>query len=287
MHPPRTGRFNDSLFFVMDGRPLVFRMAPRSDQGFLFYEVGMMAQEPEIHSLVQAHTSVPVPKILLYDDSGRIAPRPYLIMERLPGTPFSQSVGTSTDDVYRQVGRHLRQVHGITRDRFGYLGAHHPTAACETWGEAFEVMWNRLLDDIFAWDGYTRAQADRFRTLLDRDRALFERHIPSSLLHMDVWAENILVDNSGQVTGIIDWDRVLWGDPEIEFAVLDYCGVSIPSFWEGYGADRDTSPPARRRGLYYYLYEIQKYIVIERGRRNNIAVADQYRWQAMRIADRM
>ena len=27
-------------------------------------------------------------------------------------------------------------------------------------------------------------------------------------------------------------------DPEIEFAVLDYCGVSTPAFWRGFGAER-------------------------------------------------
>lgn len=41
---------------------------------------------------------------------------------------------------------------------------------------------------------------------------------------------NILIDNQGSVTGIVDFDRALWGDVEIEFAVLDYCGISEPAF---------------------------------------------------------
>ncbi|WP_256973118.1 aminoglycoside phosphotransferase family protein [Nostoc sp. T09] len=59
------------------------------------------------------------------------------------------------------------------------------------------------------------------------------------LLHMDVWFQNILVDSAGNVTGLVDFDRALWGDPEIEFAVLDYCGISEPAFWRGYGRERD------------------------------------------------
>jgi aminoglycoside phosphotransferase (APT) family kinase protein len=104
---------------------------------------------------------------------------------------------------------------------------------------------------------------------------------------MDIWAENILVDDTGNVSGIVDWDRALWGDPEIEFAVLDYCGVSIPSFWRGYGRERDTSPKARSRGIYYYLYELQKYIVIERARRDNKELADRYKNAALRIAEKI
>jgi len=57
--------------------------------------------------------------------------------------------------------------------------------------------------------------------------------VPASLLHLDAWAQNILVDEAGNVTGLVDLDRALWGDPGIEFAVLDYCGISEPVFWRG------------------------------------------------------
>ena len=101
---------------------------------------------------------------------------------------------------------------------------------------------------------------------------------------MDVWAENILADERGLLTGLIDWDRACWGDPEIEFAVLDYCGISEPPFWEGYGAVRDGSPEAEIRRILYLLYEVQKYIVIRRVRGNDPVRADGYRRQCLRLA---
>ncbi|HIC89615.1 MAG TPA: hypothetical protein EYP04_09470 [Anaerolineae bacterium] len=64
-------------------------------------------------------------------------------------------------------------------------------------------------------------------------RERFQRPVPASLLHLDAWAQNILVDEAGNVTGLVDLDRALWGDPGIEFAVLDYCGISEPVFWRG------------------------------------------------------
>ena len=84
-------------------------------------------------------------------------------------------------------------------------------------------------------------------------RPLFDRPVPAALLHMDVWAQNILVDDGGRLTGLVDWDRALWGDPEIEFAVLDYCGISTPAFWQGYGRERDLSEPAQVRRVFYLL----------------------------------
>jgi fructosamine-3-kinase len=102
---------------------------------------------------------------------------------------------------------------------------------------------------------------------------------------MDVWSQNILVDAAGTVTGLVDWDRALWGDPEIEFAVLDYCGVSVPEFWEGYGQRRETSASARIRQVFYLLYEIQKYIVIRHWRSRDPHAAARYRDQVLAIVE--
>jgi len=74
------------------------------------------------------------------------------------------------------------------------------------------------------------------------------------------------------------------GDPEIEFAVLDYCGISTPAFWEGYGRVRDDSREARVRHAFYFLYELQKYILIRRLRGPSAAEADGYKREALRIA---
>jgi fructosamine-3-kinase len=104
---------------------------------------------------------------------------------------------------------------------------------------------------------------------------------------MDIWHQNILVDERGTVTGIVDWDRALWGDPEIEFAVLDYCGISEPAFWEGYGQPRDWSPEAQVRQVFYLLYELQKYIVIRHGRSHDPASARQYKKQVWDIIQRL
>jgi hypothetical protein len=76
----------------------------------------------------------------------------------------------------------------------------------------------------------------------------------------------------------------LWGDPEIEFAVLDDCGISEPAFWEGYGAGRDRSPEAEVRRVFYLLYEVQKYIVIRRVRGDDPGRADAYRRHSLQLA---
>jgi len=296
LHPARirvnrtpAGRFNDSFFVAGDGLDVVVRVAPPDGTGLIFYERNMMAQEPEVHAVVRERTRVPVARILAHDTGRRVLDRDFLVMERLPGRPLSAvPLGAAFPDrVFRRVGEWLAEVHGITAGAYGYLGAHRPMPPAATWVEAFRSMWSRLLDDIEACSGYRAPEARRMRDRLDRHLSLFDRPVPASLLHMDVWHQNILVDERGEATGLLDWDRALWGDPEIEFAVLDYCGVSVPAFWEGYGRPRDTSPEARLRNLFYLLYEVQKYIVIERARRRNPSAADAYRRRSLALAERI
>jgi len=281
-----TGKFNTSYFVHLDGRELVLRIAPPKDAVFVFYERDMMLQEPGIHNLLLQETTVPVAKILAFDDSHEIIERNFIVMERLPGQPLSALFSVDQKRVLRQVGEALAQVHQLTAEQCGYLGEHAPMIPQSTWIEAFQVMWRKLIEDVSAVGYYSAEDCSQLLDLLDQHLPLFDREVPASLLHMDVWGQNILIDNSGNLTGLVDWDRALWGDPEIEFAVLDYCGISQPAFWEGYGQDRDRSKAAQIRNLFYLLYEIQKYIVIRHGRSHDPASARQYKNQVVQIVRR-
>jgi len=291
--PVRTGKHNASFWVDGDRGRFVLRIAPPDDAGFLFYERLMMRQEPELHALVHARTDVPVAEIVGYNFDRVRIDRDYLLMTSLPGTPLSDTPGldrTRFNRVLEQVGRYLRQLHALTATdclgstRYGYLGAHQPMAPQPTWAAAFHVMWNRLLDDVVACGSYSPKEAQAMRDLLDLHMAHFDRLVTSSLLHMDVWSQNILVDETGHVTGLVDFDRALWGDVEIEFAVLDYCGISEPSFWEGYGARRDTSPAAMIRRQFYLLYEVQKYMPIRVWRRGDPAAVRRYKQHSLALA---
>lgn len=279
--PIATGKFNQSYWISIGERQLVLRIAPPDETTFLFYERHMMRQEPGLHKLLLAQTSVPAAKIVQFDDSRSLIDRDYILMERLPGKPWTEMPGVPEERVLAQTGAYLAQCHELTAERYGYLGAHQVMAPAPSWSEAFSVMWHKLLQDIEQTGIYDAEEANWLRRLLDDHLRLFDRPVGASLLHMDVWHQNLLVDAEGNVTGVVDWDRALWGDPEIEFAVLDYCGISKPAFWEGYGKPRDLSREAQVRQLFYLLYELQKYIVIRSGRNRDDAWARQYKSQTM------
>ena len=293
LSPIRTGRHNTSYWVESNLGHFVLRIAPPDDAGFLFYEQRMIRQEPELHDLIHSHTNLPVSRVIGQDFSRTHLDRDYLLMTARPGTPLSDAPGltpTKFQRALRQVGEYLHQLHALTApdclgtEAYGYLGAHHPMEPQPTWAAAFRVMWNKLLDDVVACGSYTQSEAQSMRDLLDLYLKHFDRPIVPRLLHMDVWSQNILIDEEGNVTGLVDFDRALWGDVEIEFAVLDYCGISEPAFWEGYGSLRDESPSAIIRRQFYLLYEVQKYMPIRVWRRNDPAAATRYKRHSFALA---
>jgi aminoglycoside phosphotransferase (APT) family kinase protein len=289
IEPIPTGHFNASFRVAARcGPDLVVRVAPAADDEFLFYERRMMRQEPVLHELLRQRTRVPVPEVLAYEEDAAELGRSVLVLECLQGVPLTEAAAADRDRVLGQVGAMLRQVHALTGSQgYGYVGPHRPMRPEPEWFPAFRRMWDLLLTDIERVGCYDRREREELSRLLLRHEPTFAARgaVPASLLHMDVWDQNILVrPEDSLVTGLIDWDRALWGDPEIEFAVLDYCGVSTPAFWAGYGAERDTGPEARVRRLFYLLYELQKYMVIYAGRYGDTERAQRYRDQSLQLA---
>ncbi len=278
-----TGKFNTSFFVRSGNQEFVLRIAPAAGETFVFYERNMMRQEPGIHELLLAETTIPVARIIKFDGTHALIDRDFLIMERLPGGPLTEAAGIDQGPVLAEVGESIAQAHRLTNSRYGYIGEHRPMEPQATWLEAFQMMWEKMIDDVSSVGHYDREESKLMRSLLDSRLELFDRDVPASLLHMDIWHQNILAGRSGKLTGLVDWDRALWGDPEIEYAVLDYCGISEPAFWEGYGRRRDLSGDARTRQVFYLLYEIQKYIVIRHGRGRDPRTARAYKRQVMQI----
>jgi aminoglycoside phosphotransferase (APT) family kinase protein len=290
--PIRTGKHNSSYWVETGHGRFVLRLAPPDTTGLLFYEKLMMRQEPALHALIRERTSIPVAEIVAADFSRAQIDRDYILMRALPGVPLSDAdlPPAAVDRALAQVGSSLRRLHALTATEclgataYGYLGAHRPMQPQPDWFAAFRVMWHRLLDDVVACGAYSGAEAAALRDLLDAHQGHFAHPVRPCLLHMDVWGQNILVDAEGNLTGLVDLDRALWGDIEIEFAVLDYCGISKPAFWAGYGAARDESPSAQVRRLFYLLYEVQKYKPIRIWRGSDPAGAARFRRHSLELA---
>lgn len=283
----KTGRFN--LSWIVDGwkEPLIVRVSPEQNgERMLFYEHRMILQGPSILKIVDQNTDVPVPKILSLTEKDQVIRRDWLLMTRLPGTPMSHAIieEKSLSRIYQEIGSALQKIHKVTRDNFGYLGEHAPMEGQRSWPEAFRAMWNALIDDILRIKGYSLEEAAAMKRLIES----FEKNIPdlksSCLLHMDLWQENILISKDQKLSGIVDWDNAIWGDPDLDLTICQYYGLACRSFFEGYSDHSFQAQAKDPIKKLYLLYNIQKYIFINRARRGANKIADNYKKQCLRIA---
>ncbi len=284
-----TGKFNDSYYVSSEKKEYVLRIAPPDSTPVLFYENKMMRKEPGIHKIVHENTNIPVPEILDYDFSRSVVNRDWLLMKRIPGRTLSEISLNSvkTDKMFFTLGRYIKELHLITGNKFGYQESPSTGPMKENWFSAFRSMWIKILDDILRTGIYTKENVTALTGLLDSHSSAFPALPESSLLHMDLWSQNILIDTTGTITGIIDWDRALSGDPEIEYAVLEYCGTSPAAFREGYGMHPQRDSKYEIRRIFYMLYEHQKYIFIRSCRNKNRQLAEQYAGESLALAEKL
>ncbi|MHC4737451.1 MAG: fructosamine kinase family protein [Planctomycetota bacterium] len=265
------GHYNDSYYIDSEKGTFVLRIAPPDSVPKLFYEIDMMKSEVDIHKIVREKTDLPVPKIIYYDFSKEIIDADYLIMEFLPGSPgaFDQ----------KQLGEYVKQLHTIKGSFYGYPDRTAHTA--KNWPDIFYTYVNLIFKDCLSCGIIDDNDYTHFISIYQKHCQTVEQ-VPPCLLHLDLWTQNILTVN-GQITAILDFDRGLYGDPELEFAVLDTYGYSSAEFFDGYGKPRPTDSKAQIRQRLYIVYELIKYAFIRTARGRSFATGRSHVAQCKRI----
>lgn len=281
------GYFNAAYLLELDdGRRCVLKVAPPDDVPVLRYEREIMAAEAEALALAAARTAMPVPGVYAFDRTRRHLPSPYLVMAALPGEPLhrvrAELAPETQTAIDRALGTYLAQLNAIAGPGFGYLAAPAPAGA--PWSAVFLGM----LRDVLA-DGETAAvplpvapaelMARAALWAADLDQVREPR-----LVHWDLWDGNVFVERgTGRVTGIIDFERALWGDPLLEVQFRAFAPGD--AFSEGYGARPLDAPGAYRRRVLYNLY-LYLIMIIECTYRH-YETDDQERWARERLGEEL
>ncbi|KMS77251.1 phosphotransferase [Streptomyces viridochromogenes] len=275
LRPLSGGTYNTvEELLLTDGRRYVLKVPPPSTAPGLSHERRLLVSEAEFYRGA-AKADVPAPRV--------VAGGEQLLMTACPGEPWNGELTDAERTTLRtELGRQVARLHRVTGPAFGYpSGALGPLVA--DWRTAFTGMLDAVLDDARRYRaGLPRpadAVADTLRAGYD---ALDEVTVPC-LVHFDLWPGNILVDRaSGQarIGGLIDGERMFWGDPLADFVSLALLGdiKRDEAFLAGYreAAGRaDFDAAARLRLALYrsYLYLIMLTETVPRA-----VDAAQHRW---------
>ena len=202
--------------------------------------------------MAKAAGHIPVPEVIAYDDSCSICQSPCLFMEKLEGDSLnsvkSQMTASQIDQINQEAGKICRQINAISCPVFGYPG--QPEFQGSNWFSVFQKMLEAGIQDAALGSVDLVIPIHDLRQYLQRDESIFEEVKEAKLVHWDCWAGNIFVKN-GSITGIIDWERSIWGDPLMEVGFRTYSNNT--AFRKGYGLETFTKNQARR-ALWYDIY---------------------------------
>lgn len=254
------GCFNAAYDIKLDdGRSVILKVSPLKSIKVLSYEKDIMKAEVEAMILVKKNTDVPVPEVLFSDFTHNLCDADYFFMEKVEGESYSSIKEKMADDekfkIEFQIGQINKKINSITNDKFGYF-AQKDNQRSE-WKETFLDMIRGLLSD-----------AENIGTELPMSRAEIEKMIEKNsnvlldvtvqkLVHWDLWDGNVFVKN-GAITGIIDFERCMWGDPLMEYFFGEM--ADSKGFKEGYGEELSSDELKQRRMLYDLYLDLTMYI---------------------------
>ena len=196
-----------------DGSESILKIAAKDRSGNTSNEVNLMRAEVSAMKLVAEKCSFKVADVQYYDTSNTICDGNYFFMEKLEGDNFHFVKEKMSEEeisaIGKELGRISRELSTIQNPDFGFLGEDNRYDSLFAFVK--QMLTNLITDaerrnvDIL-YDG---------RTLLDqleKEESAFREVKKASLVHWDMWEGNVFVKD-GRVSGIIDWERAMWGEP--------------------------------------------------------------------------
>ncbi|MEV5383983.1 aminoglycoside phosphotransferase family protein [Streptomyces sp. NPDC052721] len=202
---------------LTDGRRYVLKVAP--DGPGLRYESRLLRSEEEFRRAA-AEAGVPAPRTVHTD--GSPAAR-HILQTHCPGTPWDDSLTAAEQAALRrEPGGHVARPHRVTGPGSGYpSGALGPLAP--HWRTAFTAMTDAQLADARDYAADLPCPVDEVARTLRSGYDVLEEVTAPRAVHFDLWPGNVLVHRTpagSRVGGLIDGERMFWGDPVADFVSL-------------------------------------------------------------------
>ncbi len=238
--------FDNTAFCVNSAH--IFRFPRRQ------FAVQFLEAETRLMPVLAPRLPLPVPKPMFVGHPTDAYPWPFAGYQMLPGRTACSTV--FNDDqraaIVRPLARFLATLHAIPVADVTRYGAGPDTIARldlvrrvpQARNDLARLAECRLVEDI-----------DPFLTILDGAPSNYAP-TADTLVHGDLYARHILVDDDGGLAGVIDWGDVHLGDRAVDLAIAHIFlpPVAHEAFRDAYGPVDDTTwSIARLRALWHTL----------------------------------
>lgn len=217
----------------------------------------LMEAEVKAMKIVAEKTAIKVATVYKYDTTKELCDGDYFFMENLEGTSWISVIDSLGDEINSklrmEVGKLQKQLSEITGEKFGLLGDH--THQFSNLYEFVYFLINNVLSDAAKRDVKIGVPRDVILAKLSNDKGFFEAIRTPTLVHWDMWEGNIFVKEEN-ITGIIDWERAMWGEPFMDDRFRYH--NRHDDFLKGFGINEFSENELRR----IYWYDILLYLTM-------------------------
>ncbi|KAK7719696.1 hypothetical protein SLS64_001875 [Diaporthe eres] len=234
---------------------------------------------------IKGHTSIPVPKVFHLDTTANNGiGAPYIAMSYISGRTlsrlwFDDSGHTPLKErrrsILKELAQAISQLNRLHFDKIGSLipssqGSGHDLGPCYEWDEGKDgtisaASSGPFLTTISFLKRFWAPTNDKSPCTVGAAKLLEEMlpHLPHSSEYVlalpDFDSQNVMADEEGDITGLIDWDNVQTVPGFI--GCLRYPGW-ITRDWDplmyGWPQGRENSPDELQKYREYYLYEMKQ-----------------------------
>lgn len=216
-----------------DESECILKIASKGNRGRLSNEANLMEAEVAAMNLAGQGCSFKVPEVFYYDTTKELCDGDYFFMEKLQGENLFLVREELPEETGRQISRETggiaRELSRIQNKQFGLLGEER---RYDTLFQFVKALLTNLLSDAEGRDIDVIHNRETFLLMLEADKDAFEEVKSASLVHWDMWEGNIFIKD-GHVSGIIDWERAMWGEPFMDDRFRRH--TRSREFLEGFG----------------------------------------------------
>jgi aminoglycoside phosphotransferase (APT) family kinase protein len=239
----------DNVAYLVGGR-FVFRFPQRA------IAVPLIETESQVLPALGTRVPLPVPRPTFVGRPSAEYPWPFLGYERIAGR---SACGARLDGEARAraaapLGRFLRALHAFPVAEAAELSAPGDTIARADVAKRVRETRERLAEARARGLAGPSAALDEICAQAEAARA---PQPPPVLVHGDLYARHLLVDDGGALSGVIDWGDVHLGQPWLDLSIA--YGFLPPrahdAFFEAYGGAPDQAL-LRRARLHAVFYAV-------------------------------
>jgi aminoglycoside phosphotransferase (APT) family kinase protein len=256
------GGFSRSTLFVeLSGtRTLPAAVVIRRDGQVLHSGNSVGFEYPILKELSAAGLPVPMP--LAAELSGQVLGRPFLVVSRLEGTTFGDTIDVSIQDhaLCLDLARQLARLHRVPADRFGHVHGSGMRIVDRVRGEieADRQAWRAVgppclpMDAAFAWLARNMDAADG----------------PVALVHRDIGGHNMLAHDH-RIHAILDWEIAVVGNPAEDLGYARYTIAQLgdwDAFLDAYSEAAGWRPPEASLDFYTLWGAVRLGVLIGKAR---------------------